>query len=425
MIVKTTPTKLGRAIGHVCAGAGLLAALLAVPAFADELADVSKLLRAGKMAEALGKTNDFLARHPADPQMRFMKGVLLTEQNKTDEAIAIFTKLTEDYKDLPEPYNNLAVLYASSGQYEKARIALEKAIRTNPSYMTAYENLGDVYGKLASQAYDKALALGTTTPPAKSKLTLLRTFSSSTGSKIGASAPDAVASAPAQASAPVKLVTPIPEQPKTVPMQRIPSMAVAPAAVASAPAAVAPKPAAAPVLATTAPAAVVPKPSAPPVLAATTPAPASSAPPAAPVVAQLAPKAEPPKAEPPKPAAPVAKPVPDNAERDELLSRVNGWAKAWSAQDVSGYLGYYSNDFAPPKGLARQAWADERRARIAGKGRIRVEVNAPQVVITGDTAKVTFRQVYESDRLSANSRKTLLMVKQGGKWQIKQELSGS
>jgi ketosteroid isomerase-like protein len=153
--------------------------------------------------------------------------------------------------------------------------------------------------------------------------------------------------------------------------------------------------------------------------------PARTALPVAPVLAQAAPKAELPKVEPQKPAAPAAKPAADNAERDELLSRVNGWAKAWSAQDVSGYLGYYSNDFAPPKGLAHQAWAEERRVRIAGKGRIRVEVNTPQVVITGDTAKVSFRQIYESDRLSANSRKTLVMVKHGGKWQIKQEISAN
>ncbi len=439
MTAKTAPNTLRRAVGNVCAGAGLLAALLAAPVFADELADVTKLLRAGKAADALARTNAYLAKHPSDPQMRFMKGVLLTEQNKSDEAIAIFTKLTEDYKDLPEPYNNLAVLYAASGQYDKARVALEKAIRTNPSYMTAYENLGDVYGKLASQAYDKALALGTSTPPAASKLTLLRTFSSSTGSKLAAVAADTAAAAshppaaPASAPAPVavaaraaplappavataaapgasvKLVSQIPEQPKTVPMQRIPSMAVTPQAAAPVPAAVATKPAAAapPVAAATAPA----KPAPAPVIAAAVPA----KPAPAPVVAAAAPA---PKAEAPKAAA-------GNADRDEVLNRVNGWAKAWASQDVNGYLGYYSDEFTPPKGLSRKAWADERRARIEGKGRIRVEVNAPQVVITGDTAKVSFRQVYESDRLSANSRKTLVMVKHGGKWQIKQESSGS
>lgn len=446
MIAKTAPNTLRRAVGNVCAGAGLLAALLAAPVFADELADVTKLLRAGKAADALARTNAYLAKHPSDPQMRFMKGVLLTEQNKSDEAIAIFTKLTEDYKDLPEPYNNLAVLYAASGQYDKARVALEKAIRTNPSYMTAYENLGDVYGKLASQAYDKALALGTSTPPAASKLTLLRTFSSSTGSKLAAAAADTAApashapAAPASAPAPVavaarvapvappavvaaaapgasvKLVSQIPEQPKTVPMQRIPSMAVTPQAAAPVPVAVAAKPAAAapakpapaPV-ATAAPAPVKPAPA--PAIAAAVPA----KPAPAPVVAAAAPAL---KAEAPKAAA-------GNADRDEVLNRVNGWAKAWASQDVNGYLGYYSDEFTPPKGLSRKAWADERRARIEGKGRIRVEVNAPQVVITGDTAKVSFRQVYESDRLSANSRKTLVMVKHGGKWQIKQESSGS
>ena len=75
--------------------------------------------------------------------------------------------------------------------------------------------------------------------------------------------------------------------------------------------------------------------------------------------------------------------------------------------------------------MSRQAWADERRARIAGKGHIRVEVESLQVVVNGNTAKATFRQVYQSDRLSANTRKTLVLVKNSGKWQIKQESSGS
>ncbi|MYN11262.1 L,D-transpeptidase Cds6 family protein [Pseudoduganella aquatica] len=446
MIVKTAPNTLRRAVGNVCAGAGLLAALLATPAFADELADVTKLLRAGKASEALARTNAFLAKNPADPQMRFMKGVLLTEQNKSDEAIAIFTKLTEDYKDLPEPYNNLAVLYAASGQYDKARVALEKAIRTNPSYMTAYENLGDVYGKLASQAYDKALALGNGAPPATSKLTLLRTFSSSTGSKVSVSVPDAPAVAAARTAPPavaaaaapassVKLVSQIPEQPKTAPLQRIPSMAVAPqTAPAAAKPAPAPVAAPSPVAVAAVPAKPVPAP-APAIAApakAPAPAPVVAAAPAKPVPAPVVAAAPAKPAPAPAPvaaatvaAAAAAKPAAGNAERDEVLSRVNGWAKAWATQDVNGYLGYYSNEFTPPKGASRKAWADERRARIEGKGRIRVEVNAPQVVITGDTAKVTFRQVYESDRLSANSRKTLVMVKHGGKWQIKQESSGS
>lgn len=438
---------------------GLASMLLAAPVRADELADVSKLLKAGKVPEALSKTNDFLAKHPADPQMRFMKGVLLTEQNKSDEAILIFTKLTEDYKDLPEPYNNLAVLYAANGQYEKARIALEKAIRTNPSYMTAYENLGDVYGKMASQAYDKALALGTATPPAKSKLTMLHNFSSSTGSKapehLAQAAPAAVpAAARAAGNAPVQLISPLPaDAGKSAPPQRIPALSVSPPpAVANkaAPPVAAPplkadgaKPAALPVLAKVEPA----KPLAAPIAVKTEPTKPLAAPalakaaPAVAVTAAAKPTQPPPgmvfaQAEAPKPAPAVAKveavkpaaPAPKAAadgEREAALALLHGWAKAWAAQNVDGYLSYYSNDFTPPKGLSRKAWADERRARIAGKGRIRVEVSAAQVALSGDTAKVSFRQSYESDRLSANTRKTLVLVKNGGKWQIKQESSGS
>ena len=106
--------------------------------------------------------------------MRFNKGLILTEQKKTADAIQIFSSLSEEYPDLPEPYNNLAVLYASQGQYEKAREALEAAIRTHPSYSTAHENLGDIYAKMASQAYGKAFQLDKGNAAAQTKLSLIK-----------------------------------------------------------------------------------------------------------------------------------------------------------------------------------------------------------------------------------------------------------
>ena len=146
----------------------------ALPALADELGDASKLLKAGQREQALERVNRVLAQKKDDPQARFLKGVILTEQGNTREAIDIFTKLTQDHPNLPEPYNNLAVIYASQGQYEKARAALEQSIRTHPSYATAYENLGDVYAKLASQAYDKALQIDKSNAGAQHKLSLVR-----------------------------------------------------------------------------------------------------------------------------------------------------------------------------------------------------------------------------------------------------------
>ncbi len=92
---------------------------------------------------------------------------------------------------------------------------------------------------------------------------------------------------------------------------------------------------------------------------------------------------------------------------------------------MKGYLNYYGSDFQTPNGVSRKAWADERHSRIADKGSISVKIESPRVTVSGNTATVKFRQLYVSNRLKAKSRKTLVLTKQGGKWQIKQERSGS
>ena len=156
--------------------------MLPPSAYADEYSEVAQLTRDGKFIEALSKADAYLAGKPRDPQMRFLKGVTQKDAGKTTEAIATFTKLTEDFPDLPEPYNNLAVLYANQNQFDKAKAALELALKTNPGYAIAYENLGDVYAKLSSQAYNKALLIEGTNPAITPKLALARQlFTSSSG----------------------------------------------------------------------------------------------------------------------------------------------------------------------------------------------------------------------------------------------------
>lgn len=144
------------------------------PAFADENEEVAKLYKQGNLTKALQQADAYLATRPKDAQMRFQKGLILTEQNKIADATKIFSSLSEDYPELPEPYNNLAVLYASQGQYDKAKGALEMAIRTHPSYSTAHENLGDIYEKMASQAYGKALQLDKGNAAAQTKLAMIK-----------------------------------------------------------------------------------------------------------------------------------------------------------------------------------------------------------------------------------------------------------
>ncbi|HWA12837.1 MAG TPA: tetratricopeptide repeat protein [Burkholderiales bacterium] len=141
--------------------------------------DASKLFKQGNYAAALERADAAIAANPRDARSRFLKGLILTEQNKAPEAIGVFTALTEEYPELPEPYNNLAVLYAGQGQYDKARKSLEMAIRTHPSYAVAHENLGDVYAKMASEAYDKALQLDRNNAAAQTKLAMIKDLFSS------------------------------------------------------------------------------------------------------------------------------------------------------------------------------------------------------------------------------------------------------
>lgn len=336
----------------------------------SDLQEINRLQKAGQSQQALDKVNVYLTTKPKDAVGRFIRGLAQAELGKTNDAIATFQSLTEDYPELPEPYNNLAVLYSSKGQFEKARVALELAIQTHPSYSTAHENLGDIYAKLASQAYDKALQLDKANGGVATKLNLVRDLFS-TNPKAN-TAPRPVASAATLAAT---------------------SAAPAPVAVAAA----------------TPPKATPAAPVAPPAPAASVAAPAPT-------------KADPPKVAPTPPPAPAAS-APDGSA--DVLRAVNKWAAEWSGKNADGYLAAYSKSFKPEDGTSRSAWSATRRDRVAAQRNIKVEVLGAIVEMTSATeAKVTFRQAYNSDSLQTRSRKTLTLVKEGSAWLITRERVG-
>jgi tetratricopeptide (TPR) repeat protein len=337
--------------------AALLAGLLAVtPAIAqsDGLQEANQFFKQKQLDRALERVDAYLKTRPKDARGRFLKGLIFADQNKPNDAIKVFTELTQEFPELPEPYNNLAVLYALQGQYDKARSALEMAIRTHPSYATAHENLGDIYAKMASQAYDKALQLDRGNAAAQTKLNLIR--------DLFPDSPRPAKPAAAKAEVPTKLAS----------------------------------------------VAAPPKPP--------TPAPTAKDPAKAPETAAKG-KIAPPK-EPAKAAA--------AQDSDAVLKAVNGWAKAWSDNDVNGYLAHYASDFQPPKGVSRSDWEAQRKARIAKPRKIEVEIVSPKVSFNEKgQITVTFRQHYRSDALKVTSAKSLVMVKAGDKWLIQQERAGS
>jgi tetratricopeptide (TPR) repeat protein len=324
-------------------------AISALPVRADELQDIDRLLKQSKHAQALERVNQYLSQKPKDAKGRFIKGLILVEQNKVAEAIEVFIALSRDYPDLPEPYNNLAVLYAAQGQYEKARQQLEMSIRTHPSYATAYENLGDVYTKLASQAYDKALQFDSSNSAAKNKLSLIRDLISSNGPTRSPAAASGTSTGP----------TPPPSAARTAPAKSVETKLAAGRAKS-----VATKPAEKPARA-------------------------------------------------------------QDGSGEDVLQTVLAWAGAWSKQNVESYLAFYAQDFKTPKGEGRSEWEAARRQRISSPKKIEVAVESPKVTLKDqDNAVVSFRQTYRSDNLNIRSSKTLVMVRNEGRWLIQQERAG-
>jgi len=342
----------------------LLAALIigftaVAPALAqrDELRDVNELIKLGQYDRALTRVEAYLKERPKDARGRFLKGLILAEQKKIDAAITVFKELTQDYPELPEPHNNLAVLYANQGQYETARSELEMAIRTHPSYATAHENLGDVYAKMASQAYGKALQLDRGNRAAQTKLNLIRELFSKAPTNTGM-ADRTVAAKPT--------ATAVGKKPVGDVASEAPAASAGPA---PAPRATASKPAVEP---------------APPAKVATTMAPQN-----------------------------------DSKRVLEAVNRwARAWSDndvtaylAHYAPDFEPPEGLSRTDWEAQR---RARVAKSRKIEVTIEA---PEV----VFAGGNRAKVTFQQQYHSDTFNAKGTKTLDMVRQGEKWLIKRE----
>jgi Flp pilus assembly protein TadD len=143
-------------------------------AVATAVEQANRLLKESRPDDALKVLDVALKASPRDPQLRFLYGVILADRGRAAEAADVFQQLTEDFPELPEPYNNLAVVYAAAGDLDKARAALENAVRALPGYALAHENLGDVYLRMAARSYERATKADARSASARDRLALAR-----------------------------------------------------------------------------------------------------------------------------------------------------------------------------------------------------------------------------------------------------------
>ena len=329
------------------------------------IVEIQRLMKQGQMPQAMEKVDILIATRPTEAQGRFLKGLILTEMGRQNEAITLFTKLTEDFPELPEPYNNLAVLYAQQKKYERAKASLEMAIRTHPSYSIAHENLGDVYARLASQAYDKALQVDSSNSFAQTKLAMIKDLISVS------SKPEAKSSSAIRAeSEAAKVVVADQSKPALVKTTEKPLETI------------------------TKPLETITKPLE--------------------TKAQLAPVTE-------VKSTPVNTPPVMGPIEVEVAKVLQGWAQAWSNKEVKTYLNFYASNFKTPNGKTRQAWEAERAGRIDKPGKLKIDVSDVKVTVVGNKATVRFRQNYASATLKSSINKMIIFERNGSKWLIEQE----
>lgn len=153
-----------------------LAALLlaATCAHADEAAVVRGLLARGDAPAALQRAEQAVADSPRDAGLQFLLGVVLMDLGRDAPALALFTRMAQEYPELPDPFNNIALLRARRGEYEAARLALESALRNDPGHRAARANLGRVHLMLAVQAWEQLAALGPLDPALQRQLDEVR-----------------------------------------------------------------------------------------------------------------------------------------------------------------------------------------------------------------------------------------------------------
>lgn len=308
-------------------------------------------------AQALDQLNTVLAQKPDDPEARFLKGLTLAREQQTSQAIALFEKLTHDYPDMAEAWNNLGVLYARRGRLESAKHALEKAVSIDAKYGPAQENLGDVYVALAQNAYDDAGQVEKDSSGVNAKSTQLADFLKQ-GTSLGAVA----------------------ERSSGTAASRVATSASSSVATESK---------------TTKPAKTA----------------SSTNSTAARALQASATK------------TPAAQPAPSQApvDRSTPKATLQTWAAAWSAQDVSRYLSMYASDFKPDDDQTHKAWLAERRQRVSGPARIRVDISDIEVSQRGGQARVSFNQHYQSPTYQDREHKALLMTHTADGWQILRE----
>jgi len=370
-----------------------------------ELIKILRLSQQGQHQEALASVNTVIADNPNMASAQLTKGIISSNMGNKSAAKAIFKRLMQDYPDRPEAFNNLAVIYSEEGNFPQAIETLQQAFQTHPSYAQVHSNLKELYATLASQAYSKALDLGSESEsPDLAMINRVPTsLSSSTEKLIVVGNPKPVHK-PIQIASNSTQNTPTAEIRQSVKATKEPEVKASSEEKGSA---------------TQASKSVE--------VVSLTEKPAQK-------MAEVTPaKPLPTKAVIQKDSSDKTQAVAkisansDTAslsDAQQIENNLNNWANAWSSKDHQGYISAYTKLYRPNAKLSHNQWVKQREQRINKPKFIRVDLNKISVkLLRENLAEARFEQRYQSDTYKDAVRKRMILIKADGQWKISLEKS--
>ncbi len=360
---------------------------------AAELKQAKKLQSKGDHRGAFDKVNSYLTSNPKDPNGWLLYGISLINQNKLDEAADVFSRLIQLYPESPEPYNNLAVVHARKGENEEAVKVLLQAFETHPSYAQVQTNLKSIYATLATQAYNRALNLDSSTQPPRANLDILDQVYNPTPAPtiiVAAAQPPAVQKPAVTPTVAAKTAETQPSE--LVIEERQISEGSVPTIVAEQ-------------VATT-----------------ETSQPVDTASVKAPAVVAEPDSTKQSDAQTSSVAETNNDPLLSDEIRSELQQLIANWATSWSAQNVEAYLEFYSGNYSPDPTVTHKQWEWGRHKRLSKPAFIKIEVSDISLADAGNgSVRSVFRQAYQSDTYQDTVYKTLILARENGQWKISAE----
>jgi len=340
------------------------------------LSEANQLYIDKKYQSAIQLTRTIIQKAPDNIAAKILQAQSLGKLNKHKQAIKLYQAVLEARPDMPEVYNNLASLYARQGELEVARQTLENGIATNKQYQTLYENLSAIYVEMARGAYSKALKLGV-----QAKAVQLKTLNWALPESRQALALNTNGKTAGISNNKKPATQPVTTQPQPAMPESTKTSEVKLASASLSKPEVATKPEASVVVVQ----------------------PAS----------QTRTKTE-----------FREKNVP-TINKDEVITALQGWAAAWSAQAVDLYLSFYGKEFKPDR-LSRKVWAVQRRIRLSKPRWVNVRLknfDVKAVEKQADKAIVRLVQDYRADNYQDKTRKQFVMKRTVDGWRILSEQS--